>query len=94
MLSSGSHGRHSRPRSSPSQGSTKYELSVLEALADWWLLGEADLGVLGAFDYGGDHGVGSYAPHAINGDCEYETTDPRARTLCLKFQAYFHVISQ
>ena len=65
VLSSGSHGRHSRPRSSPSQGSTKYELSVLEALADWWLLGEADLGVLGAFDYGGDHGVGSYATSAF-----------------------------
>ena len=65
VLSSGSHGRHSRPRSAPSQGSTKYELSVLEALADWWLLGEADLGVLGAFDYGGDHGVGSFATSAF-----------------------------
>lgn len=65
VLSSGSHGRHSRPSSLAEQGEARYEASVVEAIADWWLLGEVDVGVLGSWAIGGDYGVGSFGSTAF-----------------------------
>ena len=49
VLHSGAHGRHSRPNLHDAhEWDTRhgYARSVAEAVADWWLLGEADLGVM------------------------------------------------
>ena len=47
------HGQHSRPDRKYNSHMVDYEQGVVEGLADWWLLGEADLIVLeGSGSYG------------------------------------------
>merc|ERR1712083_37563 len=49
VLMSGSYGRHSRPNLAKTQpnGTRGYPRAVADAIADWWLLGEADFVVDG-----------------------------------------------
>lgn len=49
VMTSGSHGRHSRPNLAEKQpkGKNGYPQAVAEAIGDWWLLGEADFAVHG-----------------------------------------------
>jgi hypothetical protein len=46
VLSLSTHGQHSRPDGKFNLNAVSYEQGVIEAIADWWLIGEADLLVL------------------------------------------------